>query len=249
MTNADVIKLVRLGVAETVIIEKIRRSSPRFDTSAKGLKRLKKAGAGEALIAEMISIRGSGSAQGDAGRVSVGCLPVHTGVVSSGDRHEFDKLPPSRFYDLVEVGESATHRLPAPVADSARRPAQTGPMKIGVVRPLQPPLNISTHGKCFALHQGLDEIMAIVSEGARQLRVRFTSADIPRGAKLYVSSLRNRAEIYGPYEGRGPSGDGAFWSPPVDGDGVLIEYFYPHGATGHKGRRGPFEIVEVSHIY
>ncbi len=55
LTNASVIELAKLGLSEAVIIEKIRQSPQRFDTSVEGLKQLKGAGLSDALIAFMLN--------------------------------------------------------------------------------------------------------------------------------------------------------------------------------------------------
>jgi len=55
MTNASVIELVKLGLGEGVIIQKIRQSEPKFDTSTGGLSQLKAANVGDNIIMEMMS--------------------------------------------------------------------------------------------------------------------------------------------------------------------------------------------------
>lgn len=55
MTNASVIGLVKAGLGEAVIIQKIRRSEPKFDTSDAGLKQLKAAGVSDNIIMEMMN--------------------------------------------------------------------------------------------------------------------------------------------------------------------------------------------------
>lgn len=250
LTNAEVVRLVRRGVSEAVVIERIRRSRPRFDISRRALRRLRDAGVSEAVIDEMVRTqRDASTPHAAGGREGAPCLPASGGADSSGDRQTPASLPPSRFDDSIAADESSTHRLPPAPGSAQTSGGMTKQMRVGVVRPLAPSLDISAVGRCFDLGHGTDEIMAVVSEGARQVRVRFASVSIPRGAKLYVSSLRDRAEVYGPYEGRGPSGDGAFWTPPVEGDGVVIEYYSPRSAPGREGRSAPFRVVEVSHVY
>jgi hypothetical protein len=54
MTNDDVIKLVRAGMAEALIISAIDGSDPLFDTSADALIKLKAAGVSDAIINKII---------------------------------------------------------------------------------------------------------------------------------------------------------------------------------------------------
>ncbi len=55
LTNASVIELAKLGLSEALIIEKIRQSEHRFDTSVEGLKQLKAAQLSDALIAFILN--------------------------------------------------------------------------------------------------------------------------------------------------------------------------------------------------
>lgn len=55
MTNDDVIKLVKAGMAETLILSTIDVSDPQFDTSADALIKLKTAGVSDAVINRMIT--------------------------------------------------------------------------------------------------------------------------------------------------------------------------------------------------
>lgn len=57
LTNASVIELVKLGLSDALIAEKIRQSEHNFDTSVEGLRQLKAAKVSEALIREMMSPR------------------------------------------------------------------------------------------------------------------------------------------------------------------------------------------------
>lgn len=126
----------------------------------------------------------------------------------------------------------------------------TKQLRIGTVRPLTSPLSFPASGKCFDLGQaGYDNVLAVISEGARQVRVHFEQVDLPKGAKLYVSSLKNPNEIYGPYTGRGLSNDGSFWTPPIEGEGVLIEYYRPRSVSNPTGQRIAFQVTEMSHVY
>jgi len=58
LTNSSIVDLHKLGLGETVIVEKIKASTCTFDTSTDALKKLKDAGVSDTVIAAMIS--GSG---------------------------------------------------------------------------------------------------------------------------------------------------------------------------------------------
>jgi hypothetical protein len=55
MTNQDVIRLVKAGLSEELIIAKISKSKTKFDTSVDGLVALKQAGVSDRLIAVMVN--------------------------------------------------------------------------------------------------------------------------------------------------------------------------------------------------
>lgn len=251
MTNARVIKLFRLGVSEADILERIRGAKPRFDVSAKGLRQLRRAGVAESLISKMISFQGGTSAAGAVQQPVAPCAASAAATEAKGARPEFERLPASHFYQLIRADESSTYRLPpVSVAGGAGRSAMDKRMRVGDVRPLTPPLTAPTNGKCFDLGtDGFDVILAVVSAGARQVRVRLAAVDIPPGARVFVYSTKNRSEIHGPYEGRGPSGDGSFWTPPVEGDEAVIEYHNPRPVSDPEARRAAFQVIEVSHVY
>jgi hypothetical protein len=55
LTNASVIELAKLGFSDAVIIEKIRQSECRFDTSLEGMKQLKTVRVSDAVIQAMLN--------------------------------------------------------------------------------------------------------------------------------------------------------------------------------------------------
>ncbi len=62
--------------------------------------------------------------------------------------------------------------------------------------------------------------MALVSAGASGLRLQFTDLDLAPGVELYV--YNEDGQVWGPYVGKGPDGDGGLWSPSTFGDVVRI---------------------------
>lgn len=251
LTNSSIIKLARSGLSDAALIERIRRSPRRFDTSVKALAKLRKARISESVIREMQAAPASSAvtASPSFGGATSPCLPLSsTAREPSGQR--FEAFPPSRVYQQIAADEAATHRLPPLVEPLGQtRSGQSKEMRVGTVRAIVPPLNLTASARCFDLGTaGVDEVMAVVSTGARQIRLHFTGVSMASGARLFVSSLKNPSEVYGPYEGNGPGVDGSFWTPPIEGDAALIEYYRPHPASIDKNAPAPFQVTEVSHI-
>jgi len=88
--------------------------------------------------------------------------------------------------------------------------------------------------------------MAIESTGAGALRVHLGGLNLPPDADLYFFSPEGQA--FGPYSGKGPNGDGQFWSNSVFGSkGVVqLRYYGPNAADDLKGIS--FNISEVGHV-
>src|SRR5258707_5134472 len=59
--------------------------------------------------------------------------------------------------------------------------------------------------------------------------------------------MKNPEEIYGPYNGFRPSDPGNFWTPPVEGDEIAVEYFT--GRSLSELNSAPFRVSQVSHIF
>ena len=87
---------------------------------------------------------------------------------------------------------------------------------------------------------------AVVSEGAGAIRVHLGGLNLPDDADLFFFSAGGQA--FGPYSGKGPNGDGDFWSNTVYGsEGViLLRHYGPNGAHDLKGLS--FVIADVGHI-
>lgn len=64
VTNDDVIKMLGAGLTEALVLQSIESGEERFDTSADGLIRLKKAGASDAVIQRILARAGSGASAG-----------------------------------------------------------------------------------------------------------------------------------------------------------------------------------------
>jgi hypothetical protein len=68
--------------------------------------------------------------------------------------------------------------------------------------------------------------VVVQSRGASGLVVGFGIFRLPAGAELRSTSLRTDL-VLGPDTSREARAHGQFWSPPIEGDRVLIELFWP----------------------
>ncbi|MBA2338793.1 MAG: hypothetical protein H0V88_00210 [Pyrinomonadaceae bacterium] len=150
-------------------------------------------------------------------------------------------------YEEIKLDECAIYRLP-PLDSAPSANGKNGRLQTGVVRSVS--LDPGENVRWFDLGaRGRAALLGIVSTGAVAVRVHFADVQLTPGAQLFVRSLKNREEVYGPYEGRGVSADGSFWTPPVTGEGIVIEYFDPHQGTREETAAPPFRITEVSHEF
>jgi hypothetical protein len=162
-------------------------------------------------------------------------------------RAERGEAPLNRLYGNIKVEPSKIRRLPLLSERDVKTVESAKRIQIGTVRPFSRSLDILAESAIYRVAEGEVRVMGVVSEGALSTRVHFTKVALPAGARIFVYSLKNPDEFYGPYEGRGPSDDGAFWTPPMEGDGAVIEYFSPQPLT--DSQKPPFEVSELSHIF
>jgi hypothetical protein len=67
----------------------------------------------------------------------------------------------------------------------------------------------------------------LVSSGAKAVRVHLSGLRLPPGAQLIAYAPSRPEWISGPYDGRGPLGDGTLWTQPVPGERIRVECFVP----------------------
>jgi len=172
--------------------------------------------------------------------------PKSTAEVSVQVKAARGEAPLSNLYAHLKVDASKIKHLPALAAREKQKEPSEKILRIGVVRTLDGPLSPLTDGSLYRIAEGNVRVMGIVSEGALYTRVHFTEMSLPAGARVFVYSMKNPDDFYGPYEGHGAAEDGTFWTPPMAGDGVVIEYFTPNGtrATGT-----PFKVSAISHVF
>lgn len=83
--------------------------------------------------------------------------------------------------------------------------------------------------------------MAIQSEGASGVRVRFHDFAVAAGA-VWVYSEDHR-QVFGPYSGSGIDDSGDFWSHAVFADTVVIEYL-----ADQRANAAPFSVTRIAHL-
>ncbi|HVS03305.1 MAG TPA: trypsin-like peptidase domain-containing protein [Thermoanaerobaculia bacterium] len=86
----------------------------------------------------------------------------------------------------------------------------------------------------------------VSSPGAAAVRIHFSDFFLPRNAELYVYS--DRGEVFGPYDRRGPSGDGDFWAHTVAGETAVLQVRYTGSDTRASLRGARFTVQEVGHL-
>jgi hypothetical protein len=159
------------------------------------------------------------------------------------------ELPPSRVNEFIKPDAGKTIRLPKlGEAEKSAAASTIKKMRIGTVRQLDQKVSDFSQAAEYAVGDGKVWVFEVVSEAAIQTRLRFNNMNLPAGAKVFVYSAKNPMEVYGPFEKTGESKDGIFWTPPIEGDDVIVEYYAPN-QTGSAKNNLPFEIIEVSHIF
>src|SRR5712692_6185964 len=156
------------------------------------------------------------------------------------------QAPLIKLYGNLNAESSKVKRLPAlDLRENSKQTLQKL-LRIGVVRQLAVPLDPISDSALYRIADGDVRVAAIVSPGSLRTRLHFQNTSLPTGARVFTYSMIDPDEFYGPYEGHGASDDGTFWTPPLTGEGVVIEYFTPAGTTSADS---PFKISEVSHNY
>ena len=84
------------------------------------------------------------------------------------------------------------------------------------------------------------------SAGATALRVRFTGFHLSDSASVYLYT--ENGQVFGPYTGQGPHGDGSFWSHTVMGDTVYLQLRHEGQATSDDLRGTGFNVAGLGHV-
>ena len=91
---------------------------------------------------------------------------------------------------------------------------------------------------------GLVWRVQVESPDAKALRLHFSGFAVGEGG-LWIHSKSTRT--FGPYRGRGPFGDGDFWTPTLLGDAVVVEFWPSSSSLAKDGV--PFQLVELGHLW
>jgi lysyl endopeptidase len=142
-----------------------------------------------------------------------------------------------------------------------RQEATGGPAVVGRTKPLKAEVRFSSvdaallsatsHPAASGLLRATPDggfvwAAAVQSVEAGAIRVEIKGLNLPSGAELFFFSPDGQA--FGPYSGKGPNGDGRFWSNTVFGPVgvVLLRHYGPDGAADLQ--RTSFTLSSVGHI-
>ena len=84
------------------------------------------------------------------------------------------------------------------------------------------------------------------SPGATGLRVQFAGFNLPVGGAMFLYT--EEGQVFGPYTGRGPFGDGNFDSNTLAGDTITLQIRQTGPASERAMRETRFRIVGLGHI-
>ncbi len=87
--------------------------------------------------------------------------------------------------------------------------------------------------------------LVVRTVGARWMVLGFGEYDLQPGARLSIYDP-GRAHTLGPYTADDVQPHGELWTPPIDGDTVVVELFWPRALAGHKPN---LRLTNVSHGY
>lgn len=87
---------------------------------------------------------------------------------------------------------------------------------------------------------------AIASPDATALRVHFRAFRLPENAGLYLYS--EDGQVFGPYTGRGPHGDGDFWSHSLVGEQLYLQLRHFGAPSDEDLKQTSFNVAGVAHF-
>jgi hypothetical protein len=108
------------------------------------------------------------------------------------------------------------------------------------------PLQLQTGAVEAAADGGYVYTAEIASPGATALRLQFAGFDLPPGAAMFLYT--DEGQVFGPYTGRGPLGDGRFDSHTLAGDTLALQLRQVGPASQRALRQTRFRIVGLGHI-
>src|SRR5947207_7364993 len=117
------------------------------------------------------------------------------------------EVPLSKMYGHLKADAAKTRRLGALNPSQQKSKKDNKFLRTGVVRSLDTPIDPLTDSALYTVAEGDVRIASVVSDGAVALRIHFKGMSLPAGARVFVYSMSNPDEYYGPYEGHGASDD------------------------------------------
>ncbi|MBL8190020.1 MAG: hypothetical protein JNK38_18545, partial [Acidobacteria bacterium] len=154
---------------------------------------------------------------------------------------------PLSLRDVTMKDRARIYQLPNLTERELRQSDAKGRLRVGAVRGFDKPVEITSASSSFKLAEGTILLARIKAQGALKLRLQLANLQLPAGARLFVYSAKKPDEFYGPLSAETADEHGAFWTPPVEGDTAVIEYFIPAATTA--GMNQPFQVLAVSHIF
>ena len=108
------------------------------------------------------------------------------------------EVPFSRMYGHLKLDAAKIKRLGQLNEKEKKARKDEKFLRIGVVRPLTTPLDALSDSTLYTVSEGYIRVAGVVSEGAVAVRVQFKDMSLPAGARVFVYSLTNPNEFYGP---------------------------------------------------
>ncbi len=154
---------------------------------------------------------------------------------------------PLSLRDATMKDRARIYQLPNLTERELRQSDAKGRLRVGAVRGFDKPVEMTSASSSFKLAEGTIWLARFKAEGALKLRLQLANLQLPAGARVFVYSAKKPDEFYGPLSAETADEHGAFWTPPVEGDTAVIEYFIPTSAAA--GMNQPFQVLAVSHIF
>jgi V8-like Glu-specific endopeptidase len=136
------------------------------------------------------------------------------------------KLSRSLTAELPEQALEKAVQVPLSAADInsiEKAPRWVSPLKVGVVKNLARPIEVSglKRSQVSPREGGFVWAKAVRSDSAGAVRLHIEKLSLPKGAELYVYS--RKGEAFGPFTLAGPNGNGEFWATAVFGPEAILQ--------------------------
>jgi len=191
-------------------------------------------------------------------RVMVGGLTAEQHVALQGQvaAQLLAELPAASHVRQVKVSLD-----PAEVAAIDSGPSWSTPLRIGLVKPIAPVVEVfglddaaptvrpglgATDVAMLRRDGGRVWALAVQVPEAGAIRLHLEAFSLPAGAELYVYT--RDGEAYGPYTGAGPDDSGEFWATTVFGSEAIVQLRVAPPVTAAALGDVSFRVTEVGVI-